>query len=124
MLGLAQDLADHLHALVRDRIMRQIVLGKFLILGHCKLHSVKNFFTVIELTVRQTNILQTLSGRQTLEYQNCSFVHQWVPLQVYFEHLRVLEDQDFKEPLSTVWPDITVREREQLDILVPSKAFS
>ena len=68
MLGLAKDLTDHLDALVRDRIMRQIVLAECYILSHCELHSVKNFLAVIELTVRQANILQSLGGRQTLEH--------------------------------------------------------
>ena len=75
MLGFSQDLANHLDALVRDRIMRQIVLAECYILGHCELYSVKNFLAVIELTVRQANILQSLGGRQTLEHQDCSFVH-------------------------------------------------
>ena len=108
VFGFGKNLTDCLYAFVRDWIMSHIVLAQSLILSHRELHSIKNFLTIIELTVRQTDICQSLCGCQALEYQDCPFVHQRVTLQVQFENLRVLEDQDLEQSLGTVWPDVTV----------------
>ena len=108
VLCLAQNFADLFHTFVGDWIVGHIVPAKRGISSHGELHSLEDLLAVVKLTVRQGDVLEGLGSGQTLENRYDTFVDQWITLQIELKHLGTLEDQDLKQTLSTLGPDIAI----------------